>query len=159
MTCYSGNSGGLVGERERMGVTNLQVTLGKRTGAHSVHVTMGVWSADELRGFWFFYRWWVGGLRVQVALGTSLQSPGRCIRRVASLQIIPGVQPPGDHGVSLGRFPETCPVFSRPQSLLGSRDSQRVCLISGESWERRPNPPFRKGRARSISRGLQGTWL
>ena len=57
-----------MGERERMGVTNLQVTLGNRTGAHSVHVTMAVWSTDELRGFWFLYGWWVGGLSVQVAL-------------------------------------------------------------------------------------------
>lgn len=61
-----------------MGVTNIQVTLGKRTGAHSVHVTMGAGQLtnSEASGF---YRWWVGGLRVQVALGTSLPSPGRCI--------------------------------------------------------------------------------
>ena len=60
-----------MGERERMGVTNLQVTLGNRTGAHSVHVTMAVWSTDELRGFWFLYGWWVGGLSVQVALSSN----------------------------------------------------------------------------------------
>lgn len=41
-------TGGLVGEGGRMGVTNLQVTLEERTGAHSLHVTMVAWSTDEL---------------------------------------------------------------------------------------------------------------
>lgn len=42
-----------MGERERMGVTNFQVVLGKRTGAHSVPVTMAVCSAEnsEVSGF------------------------------------------------------------------------------------------------------------
>lgn len=29
---------------------------GKRTGAHSIQVTMGAWSPVELCGFWFLYR-------------------------------------------------------------------------------------------------------
>lgn len=39
-----------------MGVSNLQVTVRERTGAHSFHVTMGAWSPVELCGFRFLYR-------------------------------------------------------------------------------------------------------
>ena len=42
-----------MGERERKGVTDFQVALGKRTGVHSVHLTMAVCSAEnsEVSGF------------------------------------------------------------------------------------------------------------